>query len=252
MSFGKWLRGATRVRLDSSTLANALRTGGMLGGAALGGPAGLALAAAGSAAGRGISKGANLGNILGAGATGAATAGALNSGAGLLKGALQKGATSAVPSAIPSAAAPSAAAPLPEISHFGIELPGAVEGAADAASAVAPTVAPVASHGALSQITGGLERVGKKAGSGALSFVHDNPTAAAMGLQAVGGLATAGAENRLHNAQADVIEQQAGESRYDFEKRKRREAQLAPVWSNLGTAIGGNFSSAARNPYAVA
>jgi hypothetical protein len=80
------------------------------------------------------------------------------------------------------------------------------------------------------------------------SFLKNNALPVAMGLQAAGGLLNSGSENRLRNAEADKLEQQAGESRYDFEQRKRREAQLAPIWSALGTSVG-RQPNVAPNPY---
>lgn len=111
-----------------------------------------------------------------------------------------------------------------------------------------PNVGTIASPGtsvvsAAPKASGFLSSVG--------SFVKNNPTAAGMGLQAAGNLATAGAENRMNDAQADILEQRADETRYDFEQRKRREAELQGLWSPLGTAIGSSYAGVAKNPYAV-
>lgn len=93
---------------------------------------------------------------------------------------------------------------------------------------------------------GGLKRVGGKA----LDFAKDNPNATGMALQGVGNLATAGAENRLTNAQAAVLEQKLGESDFDFKRRQRNTTQYDQLWSPLGTAIGQNLNAPSSNPYA--
>lgn len=97
------------------------------------------------------------------------------------------------------------------------------------------------SRSPLSTAGNALRRVGR--------FAEAHPNATAMGLQAVGNLASAGAENRLADAQADALEQRTGESLYDFEQRKRREAELVPLWSALGTTVGNRGGAVAPNPY---
>ena len=81
-------------------------------------------------------------------------------------------------------------------------------------------------------------------------FVQKNPTAVGMGLQGLGSLASAGSENRMNDAQAELLEQRADETAYDFEQRKRREAALEGLWSPLGSAIGSSYAGIAANPYA--
>ncbi len=105
----------------------------------------------------------------------------------------------------------------------------------------------VASRGALSRVAD----AGRSAASSVGKFVEKNPAASAMALQGVGDLASSGSESRMNDAQADILEQRADETRYDFEQRKRREAAMAPIWSSLGSTIGGNYSQVAKNPYAV-
>lgn len=91
-----------------------------------------------------------------------------------------------------------------------------------------------------------LGRVGSTGGR-VLSFAEKHPNAAAGVLQGVGNMIGSGAENRLNEAQAEILEQRADESAYDFEQRKRREAELAPLWSALGTTVGKR--PIAANPY---
>lgn len=88
------------------------------------------------------------------------------------------------------------------------------------------------------------------AGKGLLNFAEEHPTAAGMALQGVGNIATADSENRLRNAQAARLEREIGESEYDFQQRKAREAQYHDLWAPLGTAFGSGLSrGVAPNPY---
>lgn len=93
-----------------------------------------------------------------------------------------------------------------------------------------------------------IQKVGDHAG-GVFDWASEHPNAAAGALQGVGNLATAGAQNRTQNAQADMLEKQAEETDYDFQRRKARDAQLAPVWSSLGNTIGNSYAGVAANPY---
>jgi hypothetical protein len=86
---------------------------------------------------------------------------------------------------------------------------------------------------------------------GALNFAEAHPNVVSGALQGAGSLSTAGSENRLRNAQASTIEQQAGETAYDFQARKRREALMAPIWSALGNGVG-KEPNIAPNPYSTA
>lgn len=221
MGFKKWLKGATRIRFDDRTLGNLTKNVATGAGAVLGGPVGLAIAGGGSALGSALSPGSNIGDVLKSGVRGAGTAAALHAGAGMLK----------------NAVTPGGAPPAP------VGPPRDVLGTpADFSSSVrAPTPAP----------SGILNRVGRGAGN-VLEFAKDNPTATGMALQGVGALAGSDSENRLRNAQAARLERETGESEYDFQRRKEREAQYADLWSPLGTAIGSGLTSGvARNPYAV-
>ncbi len=112
-------------------------------------------------------------------------------------------------------------------------------GAADATGALTASQAP------------GL--AGRLAGAGGkvLDFAENHPPAAAGALQGIGSIASSGTENRLRSAQANAIEQQVGETAFDFEQRKRREALLAPIWSALGTGVG-REPNIAPNPYTTA
>lgn len=97
--------------------------------------------------------------------------------------------------------------------------------------------------------THGILNTVSRAGGKALKFADDHPMAASMALGAVGDLATADSQNRLRNAQAENLEQQAGETRYDFERRKRRAEQMAPMWSALGSGFQPSSTRIAPNPY---
>lgn len=90
-------------------------------------------------------------------------------------------------------------------------------------------------------------RVGHALDVGA-NFLGDHDKVAGAVVNTAGNLLTGGNERRVDAANADLLEQQANESRYDFDRRKARDAQLAPIWSSLGTAVGNGFA-ASRNPY---
>lgn len=214
MGFGHWLKGATRIRFDNRTLGNLIKNGAIAGGTALGGPLGLAVAGAGSAAGQ-KALGGSWKDAAGAGLKGAATAGTLHAGMGAAKGLLNHGAgsaASAAPGALPNSTIPS-----------GTGLVGGGD--------------PGFAGHALS------------AGGKALKFAEAHPNATAGALNAVSGLATAGSQNRMAGAQADLLEKQAEETEYEFQQRKARDAALAPTWSALGSTIGGNYANVAANPY---
>lgn len=239
MSFGRWLKGATRIRFDDRTFSNLARNAGTIGGAAIGGPAGLALAAGGSALGRATAKGANFGNIVGAGVRGAGEAGALRLGTGAVRGLLNAGGSSV----------PSVAGGAGELGETALDrLPTGLT----PSIGTTPTAAPNGILDALGGSGGTATRspgLFRSALNTTGSFVKNNPTAAAMGLQAAGNLATAGAENRMNDAQADLLEQRRDETAYDFQKRRERDLALAPLWSQLGSTFASNNSNIAKNPY---
>lgn len=215
MGLGSWAKKHLAVRLDSHTLGNFLKNASPAAGL-IGGPAGIALAGGLSAAGdvaRG--KDVSLGNAI--------TNASLAAGVGGLKNALTKAPTVAAPPTAPGA-----------VAHSGVALPSVPDLTTAATKAVDPR--SFAGHAL-------------DAGKGVLSFAEQHPQTAAAGLTAIGNLSTAGAQNRVANAQADLLEQQAGETAYDFEQRKRRSEALAPTWSALGTAIGGGYGHVAANPY---
>lgn len=228
MGFGKWLKRATRIRFDNRTLGNLTKNVATGAGTVIGGPAGLALAGAGSALGQAALPGSNLGDILKSGVKGAATAGALNKVGGLAKRALPG------PS-LPGAGAP----PVPSVPSVATSTP------TSALDAIEPLpggdIAGARSLG--SKLLDPVRAVG--------NFAKDNATAVGLGLQGAGELVGAGSENRLRNAEAAALERRADETLYDFEQRKRRDAQLAPLWSALGQTVGSRISAPpiAANPY---
>lgn len=240
MGFGKWLKGATRIRFDNRTLGNLTKNAAVAGGTLLGGPAGYALAGAGSALGQGLLPGSNLRDIAGAGVKGAGTAGALRVGGGLLKNAASSAQN---PLAVGTPGAASSASSIPSTLQPPGTLTSALQGAPGAAPAGGLTTALQTSAVPQSGFRSALNTVG--------NFAKDNTTALSMGLNAASNALTSGSENRMNEAQADLLEQRADETAYDFEQRKRREAALAPLWSNLGSALGSNYDQVAKNPYAV-
>lgn len=237
MSFKKWLRGATRIRFDDRTLGNLTKNLATGAGAALGGVPGLALAGIGSAAGQAMLPGSNIGDIAGAGLRGAGTAGALHSGVGALR---------SIGSSAGAAAPGVANAPVAGASTVGT--PGMAPLQAGVGGVPSVTaLPPTASSGALSRIGGRLKALPRHA----LDFAKENPTSAALGLQAAGNLATSGTENRLLSAQAAELERRTGESEYESQRRQERERALQPLWSTLGQSLGRGLrqSTAAPNPY---
>lgn len=168
----------------------------------------------GSALGRGIQHGSNLGDILKQGASGAAIAGGGAQGMQALKGAF---APSSVASGAPSG--------------FGAA-PGGGWQAYGAQAAEQP------SQGLAASIGHGIG----SAASGLGHFAASNPLATAQGLQGIAQIPQMGSENRLRNAQANQMEQQAGESAYDFQTRKARDAALEPLRRALMAQIGQSFT----------
>lgn len=125
--------------------------------------------------------------------------------------------------------------PLPGASAMGV--PGGVGPASGLTETVAGTPGNFAGH-LLS------------AGKGLAGFAEAHPNATSGALQGLGSITSSGSENRLRNAEAAQLEQKTGETQFDFDARKRREAALAPIWSSLGTSIGSGYPGVAKNPYA--
>jgi hypothetical protein len=225
LGFRKWLKGATRIRFDDRTLGNLTKNAGVVGGTIVGGPLGLAIGAGGGALGQ-AALGGNLKESLNAGLKGAANTGFAQAGKGLLSKAVGGGAP-----ALPTAGA---ATPPPPVPTGGLPMPSVPNLTSITEKAIDPR--------------NFIGKVGDQAGS-VLDWASDHPNAAAGALKGVGSIMTSGAENRTHNAQADLLEQQANETAYDFERRKMRDAQLAPVWSSLGNTIGNSYAGVAKNPY---
>lgn len=174
-----------------------------------------------------VVKGAAQGGLAG---QGGASAKSLLRGRGLLGGA--KSAVSSAPSTTTAAAAAPANPLALKPVVAGVNAPASV------ASAAAPAPASL-----MGTARSALSSVGR--------FAQNNPTATAMGLSAASNALTSGSENRINDAQADLLEQRADETAYDFEQRKRREAAYKDLWSPLGTAIGSSYNGIAKNPYAV-
>lgn len=210
-----WLAQATGIHIsphhasfNRDQFGNLLKNVAPVAGMFMGGPLGAALAGGlGSAAGRGMQHGANLGNILGQGALGAGIAGAGNGGMHALQAAFS-----------PSSAVSTAG-------EWGSPASGLNAGRAGQA---------VAQLGEPSRLGSALSGVGH--------FAHDYPGAISGGLQGIAQIPQMGSENRLRNAQANQMEQQAGESAYDFQTRKARDAALEPLRRALMAQIGQSFT----------
>lgn len=218
MGLKKWLKGATRIRFDDRTLGNLTKNAAVGAGTIVGGPLGLAIGAGGSALGQATMKGANIGDIIGAGFKGGATTGLLGSAKNL--------ATKAIPGGAPSvsASAPSAGfSPLPNS-----DISGASFGYTDPTKGVVDKALNV--------------------GKGALNFAKDHDTVAGAVLNTGGDLLLGGGQRAANEAEADLLRARADETAYDFERRKARDAQLAPIWSALATTAG-NGQPVAANPY---
>lgn len=222
MSFGHWLKGATQIRFDDRTLGNVLKNGAVAGGTLVGGPLGLAIGAGGSALGQAALPGSNIGDILGAGLKGGATTGLLGSAKGLAGHAFGDGAASAA-SGGATGAVPTTGLPLPSVPN----LTSIAEKAVDPRNIVSKA------------LDGGKQLAG---------WAAEHPNAASGALQGIGNIATAGPQNRAANAQARLLQKQAEETEYDFERRKMRDAQLAPIWSSLSNSASAN-AGIAKNPY---
>lgn len=208
-----------RIRFDKHTLGNLVKNVSPIVGGLVGGPAGFAVAGGLSAIGdKARGKDISISNAL----TNASLAG----GASALKGHFMPGAS-------PTIGAPGAGA-TDVVTHGGLSLP------------TAPNLTTAATHAIdpRSFIDKAVD-----VGGDVLGFAEKHPNTIAAGLNAVGGLSTAGAQNRTANAQADLLEKQAEESEYDFQRRKARDLALAPVWSALGEGVGGGYAGVAANPY---
>lgn len=206
------------IRLDSHTLGNLLKNVSPAAALIPGvGPfAAAGLAAAGSMAGDALrGKSPGLGSAI-------ENAG-LSYGAGsLLSGLGSAGAAGSV--------APGGITPPSTVTLGGVSLP------APSAAALPSAASPATPQGFLSSALGKAGNAADKIGN----FVEKNPTAAAMGLQGIGNIASAGARNRLANTQADQAE-------YDLEAEKRRNQYLSQYLNQYG-GLGGNFTPAS-NPY---
>ncbi len=225
------------IRIDSHTLGNVLKNVS---------PVAALIPGVGPLAAAGIAAGASALGDLGRGKSPGIASALENAGLGYGASSLLGGLGGAAPAGAPgvqSAAgsvAPGATAgvtPPSTVTIGGVSLPAPSAAAMPAGPSWAQSLAGAGSP------QGVLSRALSDAGSAAKglgSFVEKNPTAAAMGLQGIGNLATAGARNRLANTQADQAE-------YDLESQKRRNQYLSQYLNQYG-GLGGNFTPAS-NPY---
>jgi hypothetical protein len=231
MSFSHWLKGATRVRLDSRTAGNLLKNGAVVGGTMVGGPLGLAIGGLGGIAGQ-AALGGNLGESLNAGLKGAANTGLAQAGKGLLSHALSSGA--------PGVPAPTAGAATPDAAGF-TPLP----------NSTLPTGAAI--PGGSFDAGRGFLKSALDTGKGAASFLGDHDKIAGA-LLTTGADAFDSSDRRLRSAEAAQLEQKNLESDYDYNKRKAQDLALEPLrkalYGSLGSQIGENYAGVAPNPYA--
>ena len=232
--------GRLRLRLDRHSLSNLLKNVSPAAGL-IGGPAGIALAGGLSALGD-LGRGKNIGQAVKGGVGNAA----LGAGVGQLasRGVLGSG-LKTFHNGVPGVpAVPSGAPTIDELASQPLPSVGTI----DAPGAPVSTVSP-ASPVPVPAAHGGLYNAAKRVGT----FAAKNPLVVGEVLGAAGDLATAGSENRLKNAQASALERQTGETLYDFEQRKKRDAELAGLWGGLGTQLGQNIGgrAIAPNPYSV-
>lgn len=190
------------------------------------------LGAAGSALGRGIQHGSNLGNILKQGAEGGAMAYGGAQGMNALKAAFTPGSSAAgtVAQSMPGmSVTPSATAPM------------AIQGPGSAALNMTQ---------GLGQAPSLMSRVGSAA-NGLGSFVKNNPTAAAMGLQGLGQMGSMGSENAYRNAQTDALKQNTNLSKEQYDQQLRRQAAMEPLLRALMGNVQGMSQpgAVAPNPY---
>lgn len=229
MSFGHWLKGATRIRLDDRTLGNVLKNGAVAGGTIVGGPLGLAIGGVGGVAGQ-AALGGNLGESLHAGLQGAANTGLAQAGKGVLSHAIHSGAPT-MPST-PAGGAPSTGISVPADANLtGAQIPtGSTFGI------------PGAGH------SPGFLRSALNTGKGALEWAgnHDKTTSAL--LSGVGDALDPN-EERLQRAQADALERKNSETDYDFNQKKARDLALEPLRQALYGSLGNGYSKIAPNPY---
>lgn len=212
-----WLSKA--FQRNRSWLGNALKNFAPVAGALTGGLGGIAIGGLGSALGRGVQKGASLGNIVGQGVSGAGMAYGGSKALGALKSAFAPGSSAA------------------SVMQSGGEV--ALDGADDIAGVQGGNIAatrPVAA------------RAGSAA-RGAGIFLKDNPMAAAMALQGVGDLSTAGTQNDMARAQIDAIRSQTAESEEERARRRRMEEALEPLRLSLLGQLQGTQRSVPANPY---
>jgi hypothetical protein len=208
-----------RIRFDKHTLGNlAKNLSPALAFTPVGALGALALSTAGD-----LSRGKNIGESLKGGLKNAAIGSGAKMGLNAAKGALSHLGGSGVSAAVPNAAT---------ATHGGLTLSSVPNLTSITQQAVDPRSI--------------LEKAGSVGGK-ILGFAEEHPNATAGALSAVSNLSTSGARNRIANAQADLLEKQAGETEYDFQRRKERDAAYAPLWGTLGSAYG--QSPVAGNPY---
>lgn len=228
---------------------NALKNFAPVAGAVFGGPLGGGLIGGlGSMVGRGIQKGANFGNVLKQGASGASIAAGGHSALKGLRGLFT-----------PSSSVAQSIAP-----DMGME-PGQRIADIGGGGGAAPTLQPItAGRGGVPDAIGPyrgylpppatgaepslLSRVGGKI-SGAAHWADEHPMAAAMGLQGVGNIADAGAENDMHRAQTRAIESETAAAEEERKRRQRMEEALEPLRQALVGQLSRGGAVIPPNPY---
>lgn len=234
MSFKSWVKRATTIpKTGKGIVGNLLKNVSPFV------PGGALASGLVAAAGEGIRRGgkANLDQLAKAGVSNAA----LSSGLKIGKGALQNARAAKQAAMTPLPAEPLSIPTGSLVQDTGMGHIG-VGGQAGAAFTPANAgLVPPSGGGFLSGIGKGAARVGR--------FAEAHPTATGMALQGIGNIAGSDSENRLRNAQARRLEQQIGESDYDFRRRQANETAYDDLWAPIGSAIGTGLSKRSTNPY---
>jgi hypothetical protein len=206
-----------KIRFDSHTLGNLVKNVAPVAGTLVGGPLGLAVAGGlgvAGEAGRGHTKFSQLAK---AGLSNAALAGAGEAGAGHFGFHGIGAGTPPIPSATTSVSQ---------------NLDGSYASPVTNAATSAVDEGP----GTLGKIGSGIGKVGGWVGD------HDKTSAAVLG--GLGNLGTAGSQNRLLNAQADIASQTAQQNAYEQKRREAQDLALEPLRQALYGKLGQNLGYA--------
>lgn len=235
MNFGRWLRGATRIRLDGRTAGNLFKNVATIGGSVMGGGAGIALAGLGNVAGQGLLPGSNIGDMARAGVRGAGTAALSNAARAGLSGLANRGASGAVDTGLGAV-------------DSGVGAAADVAGAGPSVASAAPEIAPLEA-GNIAGAQSTLSRVGRTASSVG-SFAGRNSNSVAAGLQGLGMAMNAPGEARLRDAEIRRMESMTAADEEERARRRRLEESLEPLQLALAQQLNAPRAPVPSNPYA--